>query len=739
MNYSNSGAESPQGGSPQHHDRKVRLLLALLLVLGATLAFMSTSASERMLGVKLSGLFSGASKVEYLGPPICDQQGTVPCREECKITDQCGTQEIQNDADISIVNPQPNATWAVGQTYAISWNSPPRAQVAKSYYSLRLESGTATACSTGVSGMPICEPNIMIVDRAEDTGSTKWTVPANLPAQFFTGTSNLILIIDNKFRTQTQVQIVKSKSDPGDEYPTGTYIRLLSDPTYVFRMGNGAKHPLPHPAQEIMTCLGLNPANIRDGLAAHERIPESTPVYCNPTSPRDFRNNIVVGGIPSTPFGSIYLLKDRQLRLIPNMDTLKCLGFTYSQVRIATRSEAGLEPGKPLSCTGTTAGTLSLTGDGTLPIGTVGVPYSARITATGGVAPYSFAIGSVNPGANVKIDNSGQITATFVAAGTYRINVQVTDSGTNSTGGVSRAEKTYVVTINHTTPPVTASNCVGGPINSLVALHRYYSASDTDHYYSTNANAPTGFVSEGITAYVYPTQAAGTVALYQSYNPERREHYYTTDMAGTQSFGYRLDGIVGYVYPTQVAGSSPLYRMYNHTTKHYLLTSSTVERDAILNLGFVQQGFAGYTCGTPRPGSEIMSVYRLWNPTLTDHLYTTRPDERDSALKRGYVSEGIAGNVLSVPGNDRVPVYRLWSAKFGDHFYTTSEAEAKASGYAREGIIGFIYQSPSSGRVQLYRLNNSKIGNHFYTTQTSERDAAIRSGYKFEGTMGYLP
>ncbi|QQS22754.1 hypothetical protein IPM19_03950 [bacterium] len=765
MNHLNNGSNPPQGNQPQHHDRKVRLLLALLVVLGGTLAFMATPMSERLLGVNLSSLFSSAD-VERPAPipqPMCEIDGVTthcdpPPSCDPAIDKQCTP--VFNcirypciDPNISIVNPEPNAKWVQGQTYSISWNSPPRLDSARrSVYSLVLEPSSPAACTNAIP--PSCTPQVVIVKEEENSGSTKWTVPTNLPKEFFDGASNLILTIDGIYRAQTSVQIVKTNSDPGDDYPPGTYIRLLSNPNYVFKMGDGVKHPLPYPAEEVMACLGLNPALIRNGIPAHERIPEAEPIYCNPQFPAQIRDNQIVSGVPNTPFNSIYLVKDGQLRLIPNDQVLSCLGYDRARVRIATRQEASLRIGANATCIIIAGGDLTLTGDGTLPSGTVNVPYNAKVSATGGIQPYNFSIVGVTPPAKVSIDNSGQISATFVAAGTYKIKVGVTDSGQRLDAphgaGVgepfpeakiktSYAEKTYSVTINQTTQPPIAANCVDGPVNTLTALYRYYSARDTDHYYSTSATAPSGYASEGITTYIYPNQAAGTVPLYQSYNAERRDHYYTTDLAGAQTYGYKLDGTIGYVYPTQVTGSSPLYRMYNDSSKHYLATSSTVERDAILGLGFVQQGFVGYTCGTPRPGSEIIPVYRLWNSKTTDHFYTTRMDERDDALKRGYVSEGIAGNMLSVPGSDRIAVYRLWSAKFGDHFYTTSDAEAKASGYAREGIIGYIYNSPSSNRAQLYRLNNSKLGDHFYTTQAAERDAAVKGGYKFEGTMGYLP
>ncbi|MHB8394422.1 MAG: G1 family glutamic endopeptidase [Candidatus Dormibacteria bacterium] len=75
----------------------------------------------------------------------------------------------------------------------------------------------------------------------------------------------------------------------------------------------------------------------------------------------------------------------------------------------------------------TTASPLSITTT-TLPGGTVGTFLSTALAATGGVAPYSWALrsGSLPPG--VCLGSTGEISGTPTAAGTYSFEVGVTDA-----------------------------------------------------------------------------------------------------------------------------------------------------------------------------------------------------------------------------------------------------------------------------------------------------------------------
>src|SRR5581483_4376384 len=85
---------------------------------------------------------------------------------------------------------------------------------------------------------------------------------------------------------------------------------------------------------------------------------------------------------------------------------------------------------------GTTSGgkTPDLTIAATLPSGTTGASYTGSITASGGTAPYAFAIasGQLPPGI-VLASTSGTVSGTPTQAGTFNFAISVTDSADVST------------------------------------------------------------------------------------------------------------------------------------------------------------------------------------------------------------------------------------------------------------------------------------------------------------------
>jgi hypothetical protein len=105
-----------------------------------------------------------------------------------------------------------------------------------------------------------------------------------------------------------------------------------------------------------------------------------------------------------------------------------------------------------------------------LPSGTVGVAYSSSVSATGGTAPYTWAVvgGSLPSGLNLD-PNTGAIAGTpgVAAAGTTSFTVQVTDSAAQT------ASKPLSITVNSNPPSVTTGSLPNGQVgvvyNSSVA------------------------------------------------------------------------------------------------------------------------------------------------------------------------------------------------------------------------------------------------------------------------------
>lgn len=133
------------------------------------------------------------------------------------------------------------------------------------------------------------------------------------------------------------------------------------------------------------------------------------------------------------------------------------------------------------------------------------------------------------------------------------------------------------------------------------------------HFYTSRTDEPaSGYVSEGIAGYVYPSAHADGVALYRWRHPESNLHFYTVDPAG----------------------------------------------EAAPQLGYVLEKVE---CFVPNPGTtDIVSLYRWYHAESGDHLYTTDP-KGELAPTSGYVAEGVACYVFQSAGAGLVPLFR-WAA-----------------------------------------------------------------------------
>ena len=136
---------------------------------------------------------------------------------------------------------------------------------------------------------------------------------------------------------------------------------------------------------------------------------------------------------------------------------------------------------------------------------------------------------------------------------------------------------------------------------------------------------------------------------------------------------------------------------------------------------------------------ESVEMLRLYNKYTGEHLYTTDVVERDALVKVGWTDEGVG---WVAPSSSDAPVYRLYNSyvKGGDHHYTRDKneyEELKGKGWKQEGI-GW-YSAPAEEGVALYRAYNpyAATGTHHYTTDMTERVNMVADGWRYEGVAWY--
>lgn len=123
---------------------------------------------------------------------------------------------------------------------------------------------------------------------------------------------------------------------------------------------------------------------------------------------------------------------------------------------------------------------------------------------------------------------------------------------------------------------------------------------------------------------------------------------------------------------------SPIYRFYSRKYQSHLYTDSESEKNNIIAnwptdiWEYQRIEFYGYD------SSEIgvSPVYRFWSRKYRTLYYTTSSSERDDIINNWpndtWEYQGIRLYTYKDPGADRTPVYRMWSSKYKASYFTTN-------------------------------------------------------------------
>lgn len=152
-------------------------------------------------------------------------------------------------------------------------------------------------------------------------------------------------------------------------------------------------------------------------------------------------------------------------------------------------------------------------------------------------------------------------------------------------------------------------------------------------------------------------------------------------------------------------------------------------------------GSTAYTQGsiddiTESAGEDTVSMYRLYNPNSGEHFYTSSTVEREHLISLGWSDENIG---WTAPESSSAPVYRLYNANGGEHHYTLSEDEKDwlvSLGWSYEGIGWYSDDAQSTPLYRDYNPN-AFANNHNYTTSSAEHENLVSLGWRAEGIAWY--
>jgi hypothetical protein len=299
---------------------------------------------------------------------------------------------------------------------------------------------------------------------------------------------------------------------------------------------------------------------------------------------------------------------------------------------------------KALSITVNTALTITST---TLPGGSTGTAYSATLTATGGVTPYTWAVisGSLPSWANL-IAGTGAITGTPDAGGTSSFTVQVTD--TSSPQQTATQALSITVTVPTLTVTTTNGNLPAGTVNSAYP-NTSLAASGGIPPYSwivTGGALPPGLsLSPGGEITGTPTSATGspfsfTVQVSDSASPTHNTATATLSItvststcgSGSESllsagYAFVLKGFDSSGNPALVGG----VLTFNGTDGDGLITAGAID----MNLNSGVQSDLNVTSGTYSIGSDQRGCMSI----------TTSAGTNTYRISVGNITSGVASTV----------------------------------------------------------------------------------------------
>lgn len=122
----------------------------------------------------------------------------------------------------------------------------------------------------------------------------------------------------------------------------------------------------------------------------------------------------------------------------------------------------------------------------TLPNGLAGTAYSQQFTASGGLAPYTYAVAAGTLPAGLSLSSAGLLSGTPTADGTYNFSVQASDSTGGTAGTVTVA---YTLTVGAPTITIAPATIPDGVVGEAYTATLTASGGTAPYTYAVTAGA----------------------------------------------------------------------------------------------------------------------------------------------------------------------------------------------------------------------------------------------------------
>jgi outer membrane autotransporter protein len=344
----------------------------------------------------------------------------------------------------------------------------------------------------------------------------------------------------------------------------------------------------------------------------------------------------------------------------------------------------------------------------TLPNGAVGTTYSAVLSASGGVGPYSYSLLSGALPIGVSFSSAGQFAGTPRSDGDFSLNVRATDSNGN-TG-------TQVVDFSIAAPTltVTPATLPDGTTNVAYSQSLTTSGGIAPYTYSiVSGNLPIGvsFSSAGVFSGT-PTTAGS----------------YTTSIRSTDDAGYNttVSYTINVASPSIVIDPPTLDAAVVGDPYTVTLTASggVAPYGFSLQSGALPPGVsfnsAGAFTGTPSTsGSYTLGVRATdSNGNSGTRAYTLVVDPRTLVLTPASLSAATAGTAYSVTFSA--------SGGIGAYQYAVT-AGALPAGLSLDGSSGVLSGTPTAGGAFTFDITANDSGGGTPGTVTAAYNLAVAS------------